>query len=70
METLKFKTNIKCGGCVATITPYLNNFTTIKHWEVDIENPDKVLIVNVEDHVQDREIIETLQKAGYTAEKI
>ncbi len=24
METLKFKTNINCGGCVAKVTPELN----------------------------------------------
>ena len=24
METLQFKTNINCGGCVAKITPFLN----------------------------------------------
>ncbi|RYF58816.1 MAG: copper chaperone, partial [Cytophagaceae bacterium] len=24
METLNFKTNIKCGNCVAAVTPFLN----------------------------------------------
>ena len=24
METLKFKTNINCGGCVKSVTPHLN----------------------------------------------
>jgi copper chaperone len=45
METLKFKTNIKCGGCVATVTPYLNKFSDIEKWEVDTQNPDKILTI-------------------------
>ena len=25
METLKFTTNINCGGCIAKVTPFLDN---------------------------------------------
>lgn len=70
METLKFKTNIKCGGCVATVTPYLNNFQNIKSWDVNTNHTDKVLTVEVENLNNDKEIIETLNKAGFTAEKL
>ncbi|MGN6567556.1 MAG: heavy-metal-associated domain-containing protein [Flavipsychrobacter sp.] len=69
MQTLKFKTNINCGGCIATVTPFLNDKKGIEKWEVDIANPQKLLTVNTED-LSANDIIETLQKAGYKAEQI
>lgn len=35
METLQFKTNINCSGCVAKVTPELNETEGIWHWNVD-----------------------------------
>jgi copper chaperone len=68
METLKFKTNIKCVGCIATITPYLENIEEIKgRWEVDIVNPEKILTVK-SDKAKPEEIKQALKKAGYQAE--
>ena len=69
METLKFKTNIKCGGCIATVTPYLNQLNEIKNWEVDTVNPDKILTVEAE-NISEQEIISKINEAGYTAETI
>lgn len=69
MTTLKFKTNIKCGGCIATVTPYLDSLTEISNWEVDIANPDKILKVEAIGPLQPEEIITTLEKAGYSAEE-
>ena len=67
METLKFKTNIKCGGCIAAVTPHLNQLNGIKNWQVDTVNPDKILTIN-SDGLGAHEIIHKIQKAGYTAE--
>lgn len=69
METLKFKTNIKCSGCIATVTPYLNNLTEIDNWEVDTVHPEKILTVSSE-NVSSDEIISKLKEAGYSAETI
>ncbi|MBI3519031.1 MAG: heavy-metal-associated domain-containing protein [Bacteroidetes bacterium] len=69
METLKFKTNIKCSGCVAKVTPFLNNESEIKKWDVDILNPDKTLTIETESMNADT-IIETIEKVGFKAEKI
>jgi copper chaperone len=67
METLKFKTNVNCGGCIATVTPHLNEIKGIGKWSVDTSNPMKVL--TVETHGLDPEvIIETLKEAGYKAD--
>lgn len=47
METkaYKFKTNINCGGCVSKVKPVLDAADGIVRWEVDTENPDKILTV-------------------------
>lgn len=68
METLKFKTNIKCGGCIAAVTPYMNELKSVSSWKVDTEHPDKVL--TVEGNIPAPELINVLDKAGYKAEKI
>ena len=45
MDTLKFKTNIKCGGCIATVTPFLNDQKEISSWTVDTNSAEKLLTV-------------------------
>lgn len=69
METIKFKTNIKCGGCIATITPALNALNGVYKWEVDIANADKILTVEAEG-LSAQEVADTVKKAGFTAEQI
>jgi copper chaperone len=68
METLKFKTNIKCGGCIATVTPFLNADENIEKWQVDLENPDRILTVETDQSAE--EIAELVKKAGYNAQQI
>lgn len=70
METSKFKTNIKCGGCIAAVSPYLDRLPGIEHWEVDIQDPDKILTIQGKAGPSDQEVISTLEKAGYKAEKL
>jgi copper chaperone len=70
METLKFKTNIKCSGCIAAVTPSLNNLAGIEKWEVDTANPEKILTVEVKDEVSPEQIVNTLKEKGYIAEKM
>lgn len=70
METLKFKTNIKCGGCIATVTPALDSLEGIEKWEVDTTNPDKILTVQAGDGLTAGEVITALKVKGYHAEKI
>ncbi len=65
----QFKTNINCGGCIASITPKLNANTDIKNWEVDTTNPQKVLTVET-DTLSDEAVREIVNKAGYKAEKL
>jgi copper chaperone len=68
MKTLQFKTNINCGGCIATVSPELNNNDNIQQWGVDIKSPDKTLTIST-DYSQD-EIKEILEKVGFKAESL
>jgi copper chaperone CopZ len=68
METLKFKTNIKCSGCVAKVTNNLNTTAGEGNWEVDLNNPAKVL--TVKNGVDASKIKEAVKNAGYTADEI
>ena len=69
MKTLKFQTNVKCGGCVATITPFLNQEKGIANWNVDLATPQRILAVETEE-LTSGEIIEVMKKAGYQASPI
>lgn len=69
MNTLKFKTNIKCGGCIAKVTPFLNEMPGIENWQVDIDNPEKILSVETE-KATPAEVIKTVEKAGFRAESV
>ncbi len=69
METLKFKTNIKCSGCVAQVTPHLNSVEGIDKWEVDTNNPNKILTVNTTKVKADK-IKDVVRQAGYVAEML
>jgi len=68
METIKFKTNIKCGGCVATVTPFLNADENIENWQVDLESADRILTVITDQSAE--EVAELVKKAGYNAQEI
>ena len=70
METVKFKTSIKCMGCVTTVTPYLNEAVGENNWQVDLQSPEKLLTVNIDDKDKETTVIKKLQDAGYKAEKI
>ncbi len=69
MDTLKFKTNINCGGCIKAVTPHLDKAEGVKSWHVDTANPEKVLTVETEgaDALSVKQVVE---KAGFKAEAI
>lgn len=66
METIKFKTNINCGACVAKVTPVLNDNLSIEKWEVDTQNPNKILTVEGQ-NINQQELMQSLEKIGYKA---
>ena len=54
METRKFKTNAKCGGC--------------NQWDIDLSTPDRVLTITSD--LSDDDIVRLVVAAGFKAEKI
>lgn len=70
METFKFKTNIKCSGCIAKATPTLDEVIGKDKWNVDVVNPDKILTVEGGNDLQPADIIHAVEEAGFKAEKV
>ena len=68
-KNLQFKTNVNCGGCVASVKPHLDNADGICHWDVDTTNKDKVLTVK-STGITEEQVIETIQKAGFKIEHL
>lgn len=66
-KTLKFKTNINCSGCVAKVTPFLNDADGICHWDVDTTNRDKILSV-LSEGITEEDVIQKVQEAGFKIE--
>jgi copper chaperone len=69
MNTLRFKTNINCSNCIASVTPFLNNVDSIDEWKVDIENQDKILEV-ISENGSTSDVIHAVEGAGYEIEEI
>lgn len=68
MKTLKFKTNINCGGCVKAVTPALDADKRIRSWKVDTNDPDRIL--TVEGDIDAAEVAAKISSVGFKAEKI
>ena len=60
------KTNINCNGCRSRVSPYLDSEENIESWEVDLEDPDKILTLNVVSLTLEN-IVKLLSKAGFYA---
>ncbi len=69
METYKFKTTINCGSCIRAVTPHLEALQGVQEWQVDTDSPDKVLEVKT-DKLDAKTIQQTVEKAGFKAERI
>lgn len=69
MKTIQLKTNIRCGSCIAKVTPALDEEIGAANWKVDTQNPKKILTVNT-DKLDENEVIKAVERAGYKAEKV
>jgi copper chaperone len=69
MEEMKFKTTIKCTGCLDKVTPHLNETQGIDDWEVDLKNPDKILTVKVQ-NASEEDVVKAVKKVGFEIERM
>jgi copper chaperone len=67
MSTFQFKTNINCGSCIKSVTPFLNELDNVDTWKVDTENPDKILTVELDDE-NVSSVVDAVKKAGFNIE--
>lgn len=66
-KNIQFKTNINCGGCVATVKPHLDDAEGICHWDIDTASKDKILTVH-SDGITEAEVIQKVKEAGFKIE--
>ena len=66
----KFKTNLAGQKCIATITPYLDSVIGVHRWNVDMDDPDKILTVHVADPGHTILVAAAIEKAGYSAIRV
>jgi copper chaperone len=69
MKKLQFRTNINCGNCINSVTPFLNELDNVEMWRVDTSTDDKILYVEIDDE-DEQAVINAVVKAGYLIEKI
>lgn len=68
-KEFQFKTNINCGGCVASVKPHLDSAEGVCEWNVDTTNKDKILTVKSEG-ISEEQVLEIIKKTGFKAEPI
>lgn len=61
---LKFKTNLKCKGCVDSVKPTLDEIIEINDWKVDLNSENRILTVEGES-IPVQKILESVNKLGY-----
>lgn len=66
MTALKFKTNLKCGGCVSAVQPKLDALENVEKWDVDLASPEKTLTIMGD--IEAQEVVQAFEQAGYKAE--
>lgn len=62
--TLKYKTNLNCGSCVAAVKPHLDGDSSIERWSVDTNDPNKILTVEGE-NLSESTIKQHVAAAGF-----
>lgn len=66
MAKYTFKTDVNCGNCVRSVTPFLNEVEGLEKWEVDTEKEDKILTAEGE-NLKAEAIVKALDEAGFSA---
>lgn len=58
-----FTTNINCGSCVRSVTPFLDEVDGVTIWRVDVEDDRKLL--TVEGNADTTAIMKMVKEAGF-----
>jgi len=69
MEVLVFKTNVTSRRKVGMVAPLLTSFPTIRRWNFDLQDCDKVLRIEATD-LKPSLVEQLLLKAGFNCQKL
>lgn len=64
MKKAVYKTNINCGGCIATVTPFMEKARGVEEWSVDTDSKNKLLTVSGND-LDKAEVENLVKSAGF-----
>ncbi len=70
MKLLILKTNIKSKKKVRSVRALLNKTPRISDWSVDLNDIDKVLRIEADDSLEEKEVIGILKHSGLYAEAL
>ena len=72
MKRLRFKSSLKCNGCINAIKPGMEAIDDINAWRVFLDVEDKIIEVetNGDEETIANSVQEVITKAGYTIEKL
>ena len=72
MKRLRFKSGLKCNGCINAIKPGIGIIDDIKVWRVFLDVEDKIIEVETDGDEETiaNSVQEVVTKAGYTIERI
>ncbi len=68
-KEIQFRTNVNCGGCVASLRLHLDNAEGIRKWNVGTANKGKVLSVESE-RITEEQVLDIVKKASFNVELI
>ncbi|MCB9230474.1 MAG: hypothetical protein H6581_02350 [Bacteroidia bacterium] len=66
---LKFKTNLKCEGCIQKVSDAPDHEPGVESWEVDLKSPDKTLFLQGK-NIEISRIEAIFREKGYEAKEI
>lgn len=72
MTQLLFKTNINCGNCIKSVTPFLNALDNVETWQVNTDASEKILTIETEapPSVVMAEVTKSVMEAGFKIEAL
>ena len=65
----QFKSTINCTNCRAKVAPVLDENKQIENWHVDLDDPDKLLTVEVNE-IEPEDIVRIVRKTGFKLEPL
>lgn len=64
------KTDIESSKALARISPILNEHRTIRNWNIDLEDSDRVLRLQLDTPLSETHFVELLQQFGIQCEPL